>query len=424
MYLCDPDSYPYSVFLCVSFYLFIITQRSTEETQRATEFKTKNLNTMRQPRPLFILLVLILLFSGCKNSGKPVKSSVQDTLSVSATENLPEKLVLPPLEAVDLKVTEDAFGPTISLKGKPLDIKENTNAEQLIIKDKYLITNNQRKDSIFMIFELPEMKCVSAFGAKGIGPEEFGNPRIVETEEDSVLFYIYENFTEKVYRVTRKHFKPEYYLTLPKNRSFDDKQIIFTGSKTAYYSSADDKGKNVYYFNRDSLPQQKIFNHLAIKGIKGSWSTLIGDFGINVNEGRIAYAYKYFKRLKIVDIKTMIERNIIFEAKNLDKGLNDVQTLEPTNVTHYWGMSAGKKNFWMLYSGRTPVSVYNDNQHKKKYIYVEKFDWNGNPVKRYKLDDWGYFCVDEKNQTLYLASTASVYTLLKYDISDSIKPIN
>ena len=274
-----------------------------------------------------------------------------------------------------------------------------------------------------MIFELPGMKCIAAFGAKGNGPGEFNYPRIVETEEDSILFYIYENFTEKVYKVTLKHMKPEYYLTLPKNRSYDDKQIFFTGSKTAYYSSAGDKGKKVYYFNSDSLPQQKIFNDLAIKGVKGSWSTLIGDFGINVNEGRIAYAYKYFKRLKIVDIRSNFERNVIFEAKNLDKGLNDVQTLEPTNITHYWGMSAGKKHFWMLYSGRTPVSVYNDNQHKKKYIYVEKFDWNGNPVKRYKLDDWGFFCVDEKNQALYLASTASVYTLLKYDISDSIKTV-
>ena len=61
----------------------------------------------------------------------------------------------------------------------------------------------------------------------------------------------------------------------------------------------------------------------------------------------------------------------------------------------------------------------NDNQHNRKYIYVEQFDWNGNPVKKYKLDDWGYFCVDEKNQTLYLASTAGVNALLKYDLSDN-----
>ena len=84
----------------------------------------------------------------------------------------------------------------INLIGKPLNIKENIKPEQLFIKDKYLISNNQRKDSI---------------------------------------------------------------------------------------------------------PQEKEFNDLAITGKKGSWTTYIGDFGANKNFQRAAYAYKYFKRLKIID---------------------------------------------------------------------------------------------------------------------------
>lgn len=63
-----------------------------------------------------------------------------------------------------------------------------------------------------------------------------------------------------------------------------------------------------------------------------------------------------------------------------------------TNITHFWGMSPNDENFWMLYSGRTPVDVQRDNRNNKKFIFVEKYDWNSNPVKRYKLDDWGYFC--------------------------------
>jgi hypothetical protein len=87
-------------------------------------------------------------------------------------------------------------------------------------------------------------------------------------------------------------------------------------------------------------------------------------------------------------------------------------------------MSPNDEYFWMLYSGRTPVDVKRDNENKKKYIFVEKYDWNGNPVKRYKLDDWGYFCVDEKENTIYLASTASIHSLLKYEISDTITSAN
>jgi hypothetical protein len=369
-----------------------------------------------------ILIILIAFLSGCGNRGRNPKNSSVDNFPVPAIQIREKSPVLAPLPDGEVRMNDAAFGETINLTGKPINIKENIKPEQLFVKGNYLVTKNQRKDSVFMIFEIPSMKCVAAFGVKGNGPDEFGFPRIVETAEDSILFYIYEMNNEKVYKVSLKLLYPEYYLTLSKkSRSFDEKQIVFIDNKTAYYSASASKGKMIYYFNRDSIPQDKSIHDLAIPGIKGSWTTLIGDFGINNHLGRIAYAYKYFKRLRIIDINSMKERNIIFEAKNLDKGLNDIATLEPTNITHYWGMSANDEYFWMLYSGRTPVDVQRDNRNNKKFIFVEKFDWNGNPVKRYKLDDWGYFCVDKKNELLYLASTASIYSLIRYDLTDSSK---
>ncbi len=174
----------------------------------------------------------------------------------------------------------------------------------------------------------------------------------------------------------------------------------------------------------DSIPKEKGICDLSIPGLKGSWTTYIGDFGVNDLHGRLAFAYKYFKRLRIVDPSNMVQRETIFDSQNLSKGQNDIQTLEPTNITHFWGMSPGENHFWMLYSGRTPVDVQRDNRSNNKYIYVEKYDWNGNPVKKYRLDDWGYFCVDEKNETLYLSSTASVFSILKYDLTGQPEPEN
>jgi hypothetical protein len=375
---------------------------------------------MRQLNAFYFLFILTVLLWNCGNPGRNVTNYSGNSKSVADTMSKMNKPILAPLEAGEIHVTDDAFGTTINQIGEPLNIKENTKPVQLLVKDKYLVTNNQRNDSIFMIFELPDFKCIAAFGRSGRGPDEFGFPTIVETAEDSILFYIYEQTNEKVYKVTINYLKPEYYLTLPKqNRSFGDKQIVFFDNNTAYYSSSAPKGKMIYLFNKDSLPQEKKFKDLAISGIKGSWTTFIGDFGTNKDLGRIVYAYKYFKRLKIIDIHTMKEREIVFDAMELAKGQSDIATLEPTNITHYWGMSPNVGYFYMLYSGRTPVDVMRDNRNKKKYIFVEKYDWTGNPIKRYKLDDWGYFCVDEKRNTLYLASTASIYSLIKYHISDS-----
>lgn len=377
---------------------------------------------MRKLKLFSFLITLTIIVWNCGNPRRNVSNSQDEIKSVLDNQNQISKPILAPLEAGEIHVTDDAFGSTIDLTGKPLNIKEITRSVQMFVKDKYLVTRNERNDSVFMIFELPDLKCVAAFGTKGRGPDELSFPSIVETAEDSILFYIYEQTNEKVYKVSIHHLRPEFYLTLPKqNRSFGDKQIVFFDKNTAYYSASTPKGKMIYSFNKDSLPQEKKFKDLAITKIKGSWTTYIGDFGTNKQLGRMAYAYKYFKRLKIIDINSMKERDVIFDAKELTKGQSDIATLEPTNITHFWGMSPNNQFFWMLYSGRTPVDVSRDNKNKKKYIFVEKYDWNGNPIKRYKLDDWGYFCVDEKNGTIYLSSTASIFSLLKYDITDSIK---
>jgi len=367
-------------------------------------------------------LLMIILGAGCDrgNHTKISKSSSNDSIVTSDSSDQRKMPALAELKSEEIHLTEENFGNTVNLTGTQLNFKEIIRPDQLLVKDKYLITKNIRQDSIFMIFELPDLKCVSAFGVKGRGPDEFSYPKIIETTEDSILFYIYELGNNKIYKVDIKNLNPRFYLTLPKhNKSFDDKQIVFTDDKNAFYSSSTAKGKMIYTFNKDSLPQEKEFKNLAIPGIKGSWTTFIGDFGINKSNGRIAYAYKYFKRLRIIDINSLADRHIIFDAEELAEGQNDIATLEPTNITHFWGMSPKPEYFWMLYSGRTPVEVQRDNRSNNKYIFVEKYDWNGNPVKRYRLDDWGYFCIDDKNQTIYLASTASAFSMLKYSIPEN-----
>ncbi len=79
--------------------------------------------------------------------------------------------------------------------------------------------------------------------------------------------------------------------------------------------------------------------------------------------------------------------------------------LGPDNVTHYWGMSAQEDYLHVLYSGRTPMEVGRELNNTPGYIYVEQFDWNGNPIRKFKLDHWGYFCVNEEENSIYLAST-------------------
>ena len=98
-------------------------------------------------------------------------------------------------------------------------------------------------------------------------------------------------------------------------------------------------------------------------------------------------------------------RTLNFQQGDFNDGSLKMADGLDQNVTHYWGMCAQDNYVYCLYSGRTPVEVMRDFGKGKHYIYVEQFDWNGNPVKKYKLDHWGYFSVDEKNKRIIMMST-------------------
>jgi len=369
---------------------------------------------------LFLIVLTILCFSDCGRN----KKSVSD-LSISLVDSIADSPIpsLPPLEEGVSEAVDKDFGALIKLEGQPLTLKEIIKPNQLLVKDKYLITNNQRSDSIFMIFELPDLKCVASFGIKGTGPGEFNLPRIIETAEDSILFYVYEYTNEKIYKIRKNDLTINYYLTLPRDENeFGGKQLYFLNDGEAVYATSEARSRLIKRYIRDSVPQIKAINNLAIPEIKnGSWTTYIGDFGGSIENSRMVFAYKYYKRLKIIDMETMKERSVVYKAEELAEGQGDIGNLGPSNVTHFWGMSPCREFFYMLYSGRSPVDVQRDNRSGKKYIFMEKYDWNGNPVTRYELDDWGYFCVDESNNTLYLASTISIHSLLRYDISGAFR---
>ncbi len=47
--------------------------------------------------------------------------------------------------------------------------------------------------------------------------------------------------------------------------------------------------------------------------------------------------------------------------------------------------------------------IQKDNKSGDTYVYIEQFDWEGHPIRKMKLDKFGYFfCVDEENGKLYL----------------------
>ena len=367
---------------------------------------------------LFYILIVVL-FTACNSNKNKTQTSVQQD------SKQPDEIVFverfPELTEGEVELDESCFGEIIELKGEQKITNEifQVRETQLIVKDTFLMVANHNSGNMCMVFSLPDFKLIRSFGKQGKGPGEFQFPKLVQAEGDECLCYVYESANSHLFSMKKDLTFSElpFKLSDPQiNRSMNDKQIYSFSSTNFVYAESVKSGKAIFDFSiqNDSVQTNLIYNLSFSKGHK-SWASYIGDFGANAEKERMVYAYKYFKRLVFIDTKNQKSRTLVFDSGEAKKG-DALSVMSPQNITHYWGMSAQKEFVYVLYSGRSPVDVQKEWGKKQYYIFVEKYDWNGNPIAKYKLDNWGYFCVDEPHQKLYLASVNDAEPFFEFSL--------
>ena len=154
---------------------------------------------------------------------------------------------------------------------------------------------------------------------------------------------------------------------------------------------------------------------LLIDNIKedGKMRRITSDGRIETFATRIPVPYfKYDKRLLIADFEGHV-RTLQFD--NPGNAVAEGMSMD-ANTTHYWKLYPGENYLYLYYSGRTPMEVGAEQRRGKYYAFIEQFDWNGNPVRRYRIDNWGYFAVDESRKALYVISTTDEFPFVKYEL--------
>lgn len=343
--------------------------------------------------PLLIIALSLTLFS-CNKSGNIDKSK-------------PNTRELPAL-GKDTLVSDAAFGEIIELKGTHHLTNQvfKINETQMIANDSLLIVKNRIDSCLFMVFRLPSFELVKTFGKVGQGPGEFQYVNLVKDESNTYNCYIHDIGNDKLFYVDKGFGIGEKLIKYPgKTNYYSDKQLYGINPNEFLYVESTKKGKAMYRTEifEDTTITSQIMN-LTFSKINTNWATFIGDFGVNGDKKRAVFAYKYFRRLLFMDTQNQITRILKFDQDEKTKKGKETDMLGPSNITYYWGISPQKHYVYLLYSGRTPITVSKELSNSPGYIYIEQYDWNGNPVHKYKLDHWGYFCINESENTIYLAS--------------------
>jgi len=369
-------------------------------------------------KTFYYALLCTFVLTGCKakNSEKEVTGEI---LPEEITEE--QFVAIPELtgEEVFLK-DKNPFGDIIELKGEQIvadTVIFKVGEPGIVIKDNTLVMKTGHS---IMIFSLPDFKFLGYTGSWGRGPDEFIYPSVVPTDQEDLLCYMFEATNQKLYSLDKQG-NLSYYpflFDMAEKKGFSDKALVNVGPDDFVYADTSPTGKSIYRATADNDSAQiRMVYNLGLNPKRKSPFAYIGDFVVNAKQNRMAYAYKYFKIIKFMDMEAQTVKTINFELEKFDENtLYKVDGLDQ-NVTHYWGACAQDKYVYFLYSGRTPMNVMKDNQ-KNPHIFVEQYDWNGTPIHKYKLDQWGYFTVDEANGKIYLLSTNHDDPFFVYDLKE------
>ena len=112
-----------------------------------------------------------------------------------------------------------------------------------------------------------------------------------------------------------------------------------------------------------------------------------------------------------MDLDSNAERTLNFQQSGFDEGTLHIADGLDANVTYYMQVLPTRDYVYITYSGRTPYVVAAENNKGKHHMYVEKYDWNGNPVKKYKLND--FLCIygfGRKKRTVWYCPLITMMT--------------
>ena len=356
-------------------------------------------------------LVAVIIALSC-NSGKK-QTDPQSTAQESTQVEQPE---LPPLEAgvVEYK-DESMFGDIIELEGRqfvPDSFIFRPRNAKVVVKGKYLV---MRVDVFsqdlhpFIIFDYPAMTYVTEAGKYGNGPDEFIFGDIIPTTDPNCLCYLMEITRDKLYKLTRKGEIVPYPYSFKSSTSKENfKEYIHNIGKDDFiYTDKSKSGRSIFrsYPEGDSIICKELCSLQVDPELKSPFAYM-GYFAVNPEKNRMAFAYKYYKKLKFMTMDASVIKDIDYDRQKFDeKTLHKVDGLD-YNLTHYWGISGCDDYVYLVYSGRTPREVTAEWNEDNVYIYVEQYDWNGNPIRKYRLKDFfGYIYVDEGRGTILGVST-------------------
>ena len=312
----------------------------------------------------------------------------------------------------DISIGKKEFEKEITLSGINIETGTLTNIRELCIKDSFLITLNDRPDSIIQIYKIPSFELFYSFGKKGKGPGEYLFPRLVFNFDDNKIIAIHDpgnqslwsikvNETAEVVNKRELKFPDQIPISrfLIENRFFIYDAFTPTEGEIKTFDLETNKSSTVYSFNEF---KQRHKTSAAYEGY----------LGVNPKSRLLVFMYMYYDRVDILNLKGKLLHSIV----NV-KSEKPQQKTDATSMVYYFGGYFTEDYIYGIYLNAPRQRIIEDSGNLN--CFIEVFSWEGEPVKRFKLDRMVYLiAVDEANKVIYAKDPLNEDELCKYSLPD------
>ena len=360
----------------------------------------------------FILFVFVFVQCHTVSKNEPEKTKV---------EIIAKPDTLPPLEAGEVSYKGDEpFGEIIELKGR--HITGDTaifKARSYMVRDSILVMHQGFYEPL-KAFKFPELIYMQDLGNIGNGPGELLRPILVRTADTSALCYIMDECNYNSFFKLTKDFQLKQIKSPLKGERYMLSNVYYMGNGECLYLEKSPSGHRIKrsILKNDSVITREV-QKLNLRNDQKFWGAYLGSLGIDIAKNRMVYAYDYYRIIKFMDLEGKQVRTIKFiDEIGYDDNTEHMTNGLDHNVQHYDAVYAGGKYIYIRYIGMTPIDKFYEGQKGIYVTYIEKYDWNGNPICKYKLDQSGHLYFDDINHKLYLASRYYDEPFFVYDLPE------
>lgn len=278
-----------------------------------------------------------------------------------------------------IRILDDSlFQNTISLEKQEPNVNGLTYIDDIIICNKDIVIKNNREDSIFMVYRLSDFSLVNAFGNKGRGPLEYQVPKIVQ-RPDSCL-WIYDFGVNKFMKINTQTGERRNCMQRLPVKDWPQEILFLHDSSYIYENFNKENGEIVKYDSSRTVLYSFSDLKKKIKDPQG----YRGFIDVNAKTGDIVYVYQYLRRFDILDKEGEIKSINLFRGTELPF-MNGDKLNYRKSLTYYFDVTTTDDRIYLYYVGKTGDAI---NRNYKFNTYIEEYDWDGNPQKRYVIDQF------------------------------------